>query len=188
MSNNWVDITNRLSIDPHNKKTLVLCLPAWEAHMAVKRLRCFNHNALCPLPTVVLESSSFRYAPTQCSVHKSLSRIMKGCPHCLAQGKALKYTSLKKRSGAHKGLSEQTTGIRATTPTPAHDSRTAHPKIHNVSLLDLLLHRERSLGGELCAEAEDGRGGRGETGTRGQRISIDTCQPQREALPRWKNK
>ena len=37
--------------------------------------------------------------------------------------------------------------------------------------------------GELCAEAEDDQGGRGENGIRGQRSSVDKCKVQREASP-----
>jgi len=38
--------------------------------------------------------------------------------------------------------------------------------------------------GELCAGAEDDRGGSGENGTGGQRSSVPKCKVQREATPR----
>ena len=67
-----------------------------------------------------------------------------------------------------------------------------HTMLHRHTILERRVRKQRFFAGsawgaitqhELYTEAEDGRGGRGETGTRGQRSSVDKCKVQHKAPP-----
>jgi len=67
-----------------------------------------------------------------------------------------------------------------------------HTMLHRRTILERRVRKQRFFAGsawgaitrhEPYAEAEDGRGGRGETGTRGQRSSVDKCKVQHKAPP-----
>ena len=118
---------------------------------------------------------------------KSLQRIQ---PHSKSQQNI--YLLMEDHSNHYRPIVPIAKAIGCAQRKQQTDKQLSHHNFH--TMLHRRVRKQRFFAGsawgaitqcELYAEAEDGRGGRGETGTQGQRSSVDKCKVQHKAPPQW---